>query len=187
MKQTAIKFVMLSFLISSSIYAQETKDTSAKKHELSFDLLELITRNKFELSYRYLLNKSNSIGSNISFSPDKKSLWKAQKFQENFTLDINYQHYFSKKYAQGFYLQAFTEYSSGKSFIENNYNPDNFKKYNALGLGAGMGYKHVFKKGFFIDADIKFTGNLVNSLENNSAYYFPEAKAFIGFSVGKRF
>ena len=184
------------FLIGSlSTFAQKTEEKKTTeehpKHEIGMDILSLIGLKKYEFNYDYLLNESESIGTEISFSSDNEDFIDNQGFQENFTMSLNYKHYFSKKYAKGFYLEALAKYSHGKAFLEDLTTSDfllnDYKKYNALDVGFGIGYKFVSKKNFFIDANIDITRNLTNSLSTNDDYNIPKAISNIGITIGKRF
>jgi len=194
MKQTKVILIALVTLFSTSLFAQKTEENSETKpfpkHEIGIDAVELIAYKKFEVSYNYLLNGSESIGAKISIFPDNSEFWDFNGYQENFSFGLNYRHYFSKKYAQGFYIEGLAKYSNGKSFGQTNYNYNysDYKKYDALEVGFGIGYKFVSKRNFFIDANINISRILSSSIPTeNSTYYLPSATSNFSLTLGKRF
>ena len=191
MKHVKITLFTLLMVCTTSMIAQEKNEKEQPKHEIGVDVLDLIGLKKFEFSYDYLLNESESFGADISFFPDNDDFIDNEGFQDNFSMSVNYKHYFSKKYAQGFYVEALARYSNGKAFLKDpntsKFLPENFKRYNAMDAGFGVGYKFVSKKNFFIDANINISRNLHNSLESNNNYNFPKAISNLGITIGKRF
>jgi len=193
MKKCKITIIALVTLFTTTLFAQETEEKTngeQPKHEVSLDVLDLIALKKFEISYNYLLNESESIGAQISFFPDNEDFWGSEGYQENFSLGFNYRHYFSKKYAQGFYVEGFTKYSSGKSYLQtnNDYEASDFKKYHALDIGFGLGYKYVSKRNFYIDANINIRRSILSSIPTEKTdYYLPNATSNIGLTIGKQF
>ncbi len=188
MKKITITLILL--IASSAIFAQETKEDQPK-HEVGIDVLELIWLKRFEFSYDYLLNDSESIGAEISFFPKNEDYIENEGFQDNFSFAANYKHYFSKKYAKGFYIETFAKYNNGKVFMQDpitsNYFLNNSKKYNSVEAGFGIGYKYVSKRNFFIDTSINISRTIHNSLNSNNDYNVPKAISNIGITIGKRF
>ena len=187
-----ITLLTLCLIASVSTFAQKTEvEEKEPKHEVGIDVLDLIGLKKFEFSYDYLLNDSESIGTQISFFPENEDFIDNEGFQENFTMSVNYKHYFSKKYAQGFYLEGLAKYSNGKAYLEDSTTFDflinDSKSYNGIDAGFGIGYKFVSKRNFFIDANIDISRNLHNSLNSNDNYNIPKAISNLGITIGKRF
>lgn len=184
-----ITFTLILLIASSAIFAQETKEDQPK-HEIGIDVLELIWLKRFEFSYDYLLNDSESIGAEISFFPENEDFIENEGFQHNFSFTVNYKHYFSKKYAKGFYIETFAKYNNGKAYLQDqttlNFLLNDNKKYNSFEAGFGIGYKFVSKRGFFIDANIDISRNIHNTL-NSDNYNIPKAISNIGITIGKRF
>lgn len=194
MKQIKVILIALVTLFTTSLFAQKTEENQEKKdqpkHEIGIDALELIVFKKFELSYNYLLNNSESIGAQISIFPDNSDFWDFEGYQENFSIGLNYRHYFSKKYAQGFYIEVLAKYSNGKSFGQTNYNYDysDYKRYNTFDVGFGVGYKFVSRRSFYIDANININRSLFSSIPTeNNTYYLPSVKPTFNLTLGKRF
>ncbi|AOW21394.1 hypothetical protein [Urechidicola croceus] len=190
-KITLIAFISLTTMTLNAQNSNEKPEEKQPKHEVGFDIAELIAYKKIEFSYNYLLNESESIGTNIFFFPDNDDFYDFEGYQENFSVDINYKHYFSKKYAQGFYIEALAKYNYGKGFKQDqnsfNYNPDDFKRYHELEVGFGIGYKYVSRRNFFIEGNFKVSRTIINSIDSNSEYSIPNVKPHFGISIGKRF
>ena len=187
-----ITLVAIFLIAGVSTFAQKTEtEEKESKHEIGIDVLDLIGLKKFEFTYDYLLNESESIGVDISFFPDNDSFIDNEGFQDNFSISLNYKHYFSKKYAQGFYVEGFASYSRGKAFLQDpttlSFLTEDFKRYNAIGAGFGIGYKYVSRRNFFIDANLNISRNIHNSLNSNDDYDLPKAISNLGITIGKRF
>lgn len=187
-----ITLITIFFIGNLSTFAQETETKKKQaKHEIGIDVLDVIGLKKLEFSYDYLLNESETIGADISYFPDNDSFIDNEGFQDSFSMSLNYKHYFSKKYTQGFYAEVIASYNRGKAFLKDpttsNFLTGDFKRYNAIGAGFGIGYKYVSKRNFFIDANININRNINNSLNSNENYNFPKAISNLGITIGKRF
>ena len=141
---------------------------------------------KFEGSYDYILNDISSIGTTISVSPNT-FLYNQYK-SETFSIKFNYKMYFSKKRAQGFYVEFYSEYANGKNFQSiNTYSPRLVGlPYNDLNIGFNIGYKYVNKKNYFINASIGF-GQRITSFNTKSIFNSNGLKPNFTLSIGKRF
>ncbi len=196
MKQIKLTIIALVTLFTTSLFAQQTKEnpekTNEPKHEIGIDFLDIIAYKKLEISYNYLLNDSESLGARVSIFPDNSEFWDLEGYQENYSVGFNYRHYFSKKYAQGFYAETLIKFSNGKSFgiLDNyySYNYNDYKKYNAFEAGFGIGYKYASKRNFFIDVSLSISRTLWSSIPTEkSNFYLPSIKPNFGFTLGKRF
>ena len=185
--KTIILFIT-GLLTLQSISAQEIDKPSdvLKKHEISIDFFESLL-GKYEGSYDYILNDMSSIGTTISISPNSVSY--IGRDQEKFSLKFNYKMYFSKKRAQGFYVEFFTEYANGNRYKYDynyyGYDLTDKKPYNEINLGFNLGYKYVNKHNYFINVSAGFARTMVNF--NNNGNYSSGFKPNFTLSIGKRF
>ncbi len=191
MKQIKITAIALLTLFTTAINAQEqeSKEKTKKgkaKHEVGLDFLELIQYNKIELSYSYILNKSNSIGTTIHFIPAASVYWANKNYEEHFAIDINYKHYFSKNYAQGFYVEGFAKYGNGYTHVNFSSQPFvNSVSFHRISLGFGVGYKYVTKNDYFFDVKTRFSGAIYTTKEAESL--IPSDDFDFSVTIGKRF
>ncbi|MCF6180522.1 hypothetical protein [Lutibacter sp.] len=189
MKIIKITFWVVCVLFVSNINAQEVKKIEKEKepkHEISLELFELVTINKLEISYSYLLNNSNSIGLTLAHTNKGESIFGVDNFHDNFSVNMNYKHFFSEKHTQGFYIEFFGRYSNGDAFVYNNHVYQYSVEQNSLYLGAGVGYKFVTKCNFFINVNVGLAKK-VYSFNKNIPYSKPNIFVQTGISIGKRF
>lgn len=187
MKQ--ITFIFLFIFISKAATAQQLSDSLEKKlpkHEISIDVLELVASTKIKLSYDFLLNSSETIGLDVEWAKNDSNLF-YEDLHNQFSFAANYKHFFSKKYAQGFYVKAFLKYKTGDAFKAGVPYEDSFDNYHSLNLGFGVGYKLVSKKNFFVDINTGLERKLLD-LKNIGVYEnSKDIVPYIGINIGKRF
>ena len=181
MKRSILITLFLAILVIYSAKSQE--DVKTKKHEISIDMYNLLNPIKLSgisFSFDYLLNDSESIGLTPTYSLDENSL------------GVNYKHFFSKKYAQGFYTEVGATYKMGSFYTGSHYHHHNYYScdnqlinYKALNLDLKIGYKLVSKKNYFIDVFAGITKTMFGTNPQN--YKYPFTPYRFGFKIGKRF
>ena len=141
------------FLIAiSSVFAQET---SLKQNELKINMSNLIGFKWLDFGYERILNEESSIGVGtlISLDPTIDGIDEYRTF----SITPYYRHFFSNKYARGFFVEAFVMLHSGK---EEYYGYADFppydtiiteEKYTDLAAGISVGGKFVTKRGFIAE------------------------------------
>ena len=184
--KTSTLFI-IGFFTFTFITAQEIEKPSdvLKKHEISIDFFESLL-GKYEASYDYILNDNASVGATISISPDFSYI---DYFEhEKFSFKANYKFYFSKKRAQGFYVELFSEVAAGNRFKYANYGLDlnDSTPYTDLNLGFNLGYKYVNKQNYFINVSTGLS-RTITSFHTDSNYYSSGIKPNFTLSIGKRF
>ena len=186
MKQVTI--TLFTILFSLTVFSQDDKKQKEPKHEIGLDILDF-AEYKLSLSYNHLLNKKNSIGVNISIYDRYASLGNMYSFYEVIGVDFNYKHYFSKNHTQGFYVESFAKYSFGQANDKYNENHHKYIDFNAISLGLGIGYKHVFSNNLYINMNLQVSQNLnkPNLNLNNRYSSYPATFLHRGISIGKRF
>ncbi len=191
MKQISIIYTVFMLLfISLKSNAQEKQKNYFKdnlKHELSFDLLELVLLKKIEISYHYILNPSESIGVRLLIPGSSASLYDDVYYKEKFGLSINYRQYFSNKNNEGFFIEGIAKFTIGEHLKLPGYTyPLIYKTSNSMDLGFAVGYKYVSKNNIFIEAKV----DLLRKIYINKPpvkYYAPQLVPSFSLSVGKRF
>jgi len=195
MKQAKVILIALVTLFTTSLFAQKTEKNQEKKdqpkHEIGIDFLDLSKYRKIELSYNYLYNKSNSFGTTLYFFENNPNFWKEKGYQEILGVSFNYRHYFSKKYAQGFYVEAFAKYEFGHRYNISRPDLPIFRNdYHVINAGLGVGYKHVTKSNIYFDLNIRLDQTIVDFRNNGIESYllsYPNGGFNYGFTIGKRF
>lgn len=149
-------FLILLLLVTvSNIKAQEDKtEIVEKQNELYINMTNLIGFKWVDIGYERILNEESSIGIGTLFSLDKNI--DGLDTYRTFSITPYYRHFFSKKYARGFFIEAFTMLHSGSDeFYE--YNETTFegsyneKTYTDFAVGISAGAKFVTKRGFMAE------------------------------------
>ena len=169
----------LLFIVSISLFAQENE---LKRNEMKINMSNLIGFKWFDVSYERLLNEESSIGVGTLFSLDNES--EGLDEYRTFSITPYYRQFFSSKYAEGFFVEAFTMIHSGKDY-EYNYDPyidqnSTENKYTDFAVGISVGGKWVTKRGFVAEVYAGIGRDLLN--QSNI-----EVVGRGGVSIGYRF
>jgi hypothetical protein len=101
-----------------------------------------------------------------------------------FSITPYYRHFFSKKYAQGFFVEAFGMLHSGEEeiYYSNSYPYDTFvnEKYTDFAVGISAGAKFLSKRGFVAEIYLGIGRDLLGQSDI-------EVVGRGGISIGKRF
>ena len=140
----------LAILCSIIGYSQEKEENQerSRKNEFKINMTNLIIFKWFDVSYEKILNEESTFGVGVlvSLDPDNED-----GFEEYRTFSITpfYRHFFSKKYAQGFFVEGFGMLHSGKDEYFINSDFSNYEdKYTDFAVGISAGAKFVTKRGF---------------------------------------
>lgn len=147
-------------LFSISMFSQEnTKNekTSDNFNELKINMTNLIAFKWFDAIYERTINEEASFGISLltrigSDNDDSTGL----DAYRTFSLTPYYRHFFSKKYAQGFFIEGFAMLHSGEDEF---YDYDSItdtssyttEKYTDLAIGVSAGAKFITKRGFIAE------------------------------------
>ncbi len=161
---------ILVLLLTFSSYAQiEINEPVEKKNEVYLNAFNLIAFKWFDVSYEYLINEEASIGVSALVSLDEDSL--GYDSYRKFSITPYYRHFFSKNYAQGFFMEAFTMINSGENYdywyvydeINDIYNEgEDENNYTDMAFGISVGGKFVSKRGFVGEVHAGVGRNLFN-------------------------
>lgn len=177
------KITLAALLLISSVvlFAQQNNDYSEMNNELKLNMSNLIGFKWLDVGYERILNEESSIGFGtlISLDNDVDGLDEYRTF----SLTPYYRHFFSSKYAQGFFVEAFTMIHSGKfdDYYYDDYNSHiTDHKYTDLAVGISVGGKWVTRRGFVAE----IYAGIGRDMLNNSDI---EVVGRGGVSIGYRF
>jgi len=182
-----ILFVLMLLLTFSSYAQIEIPEPEEKRNEVYLNAFNLIAFKWFDVSYEYLLNEEASIGVSALISLDEESY--GYDSYRKYSITPYYRHFFSKKYAQGFFMEAFGMINGGEQYEywylydeENDLHIEGEEKlkYTDLAFGISVGGKFLSKRGFIGE----FHGGVGRNLFNDNS---PEVIGRAGISFGYRF
>jgi len=139
----------LLFIVSLSFFAQEKEPI---QHELKINMSNLIGFKWLDVGYERLLNDESSFGIGTLISLDNQI--EGVDGYRTFSITPYYRQFFSSKYAQGFFVEAFTMIHSGREYT---YFYDDLPPYSSheigdnytdLAVGISVGGKWVTERGF---------------------------------------
>ncbi len=166
MKKLVILVLLATVFVSG--YAQE-EEVVQKQNEVYLNAFNLITFKWLDVSYERVLNEESSVGISTLVSLDKESY--GYDSYRKFSITPYYRHFFSKDYAKGFFMEAFTMINSGDYETYNYYyneatdqyiDETNTNSYTDIAFGIGVGGKFVSKRGFIGEIHAGVGRNLFN-------------------------
>lgn len=177
-----MKNLFLAIFFTLTVFSLFAQENSLKNNELKINMSNLIGFKWLDLGYEHILNEESSIGLGLLFNLD--NLNRDLNEYRTFSLTPYYRHFFSNKFAQGFFVEAFTMIHSGKDevYYSNNGPYDSFseKKYTDLAVGISVGAKWVTYRGFVAEI---YAGIGRDMLDNSDL----EVVGRGGVSIGYRF
>ena len=146
-----ISLTILFLLTTLVTFAQENyNQDNLKYHELKINMSNLIGFKWLDVGYERILNEESSIGFGTLISLDD-TVDGLDEYR-TFSLTPYYRHFFSNKYAQGFFVEAFTMLHTGKdeTYYSNLGPNDTYstEKYTDFAVGISVGAKWVTPRGF---------------------------------------
>ena len=178
---------LLLLLVSCFSFSQEEENT--KHHEVKINLFNAIIFKSADFTYEYLIDSESSVGVSIFFNLHEAhdtSLENGLVYNEEFALTPYYRHYFSSKYAWGFFMEAFGMYNVQKDF-DGYYDNDTDQTVfvdgtsNNMALGISLGGKFVSRKGFVFEFFGGFGRNLFQSNDDVGTELVPRLGGSLGF------
>lgn len=185
MKKAIFIVVLLITTISFSQEAAQAQEPyeNTSNNELKINMTNLIAFKWADVTYEYLLNEESSIGAGLLFTLDKDNDLDIDEYR-TFSLTPFYRHFFGKKYAKGFFVEAFGMLHSGEDY---EYIYDHMfdetrvdESYTDFAVGISVGGKFVTKRGFIAE----IYGGIGRDLLGNSDI---EVVGRGGVSIGYRF
>ncbi|WP_457617082.1 DUF3575 domain-containing protein [Lutibacter sp.] len=182
MKKIVITLFLVGICVSG--FAQEKSESSHKKNELKINMSNLVVFKWMDIAYERIINEEASLGVSVLISLDP-TIDGLDEYR-TFSVTPYYRHFFSDKYAQGFFVEAFGMLHSGKdySYLYTDFPPYDSvaieNNYTDLAVGISAGAKFVTKRGFVAE----FYFGIGRDLLNNSDI---EVVGRGGISIGYRF
>ena len=180
--------LILLLLMTISSFSQETEEKK-KSHEVKINAFNTLIFKSLEGSYEYLINNESSVGISLMVNLNDE-YYDGGQYNEEFALTPFYRRFFSRKYAWGFFMEAFAMYNQQK--IYDTYYIDNGNDTNLISddetssnfaLGLAVGGKFVSEKGFLFE----FFGGLGRNLAISNNDVATEFVPRLGMSLGYRF
>ncbi len=177
--------VITLFFITFNSLAQEVVNKE-KSHELKLNAFNIILFKSIETSYEYLINDESSVGISllVNLNDDNSD---GPNYNETFAITPYYRHFFSRKYAWGFFVEGFGMFNTQEldSYYYDGFNggSNNVEKTTNFALGLSLGAKFVSEKGFVFE----FYGGIGRNLFTSNSDYYSEIVPRLGTSFGYRF
>ncbi len=163
--------------------SQDISNDSQPRDEFKINAFNLIAFTYMDLSYERLLHEEASLGVSVLFNVGNDN--EILDYFRNFSITPYYRQYFSKQYAEGFFVEGFGMLNSGEdyyySFDDQGNETNSGETYTDFALGVSVGGKFVTKRGFIAEI---YTGLGRNLLGDETA---PEIVSRGGISLGYRF
>ncbi len=182
-----IVFVLVLLLTFSSYAQEELTEPVEKKNELYLNAFNLIAFKWLDVAYERPINEESSAG--ISLLVKIGDEWSGYDYERNYSITPYYRHFFSNKYAQGFFMEAFTMINGGindyywetydETTSEYHWGSED-REYNDVAFGISIGGKFLSKRGFIGEIHAGIGRNL---FDKNA----PEVVGRGGISFGFRF
>jgi len=148
MKKIIMALAILCSIIGYSQEKEENQERS-RKNEFKINMSNLIIFKWFDVSYERILNEESTFGVGTLFSLDQDYNDDVVDEYRTFSITPYYRHFFSNKYAQGFFVEGFGMLHSGKDEYYINSGFSNYEdKYTDFAVGISAGAKFVTKRGF---------------------------------------
>ncbi|WP_452220658.1 DUF3575 domain-containing protein [Lacinutrix salivirga] len=157
--------LFLSLFATAQNDNKNTLATSDAHNELKINATNLIIFSFVDVAYERLLNEESSVGLSVLFNvSDNEEI--DFDYYRKFSVTGYYRHFFSKKYAKGFFVEGFgmLHSASEDEFIESN-GFGNYEKedYTGFALGISAGGKFVTPRGFIAEIYLGIGRNITSS------------------------
>ena len=180
-----ITLIAFFFVATFSTFGQqiEIEENTGGDSELKINMTNLIAFKWVDVTYERLINEESSFGVGVLVALDDEDTGLDE--YRTFSITPYYRHFFSNKYAEGFFVEAFTMLHTGKEEV---YQYDSTtlngvytdEKYTDFAVGISTGYKIVSRRGFVAEIYLGLGRDLLNKSDL-------EVVGRGGLSIGKRF
>ena len=180
-KLTTITLLFITFVS----YSQENTEYR-KSHELKVNAFSTLIFKSIDVSYEHLINGESSVG--ISFLANLNDEYNdGPNYNETIAITPYYRHFFSSRYAWGFFMESFGMFNIQES---DNYDYNDIgssyssnEKTRNFALGIALGGKFVSQRGFIFEFYGGVGRNLFTSDSRSNTEFVPR----LGTSFGYRF
>ncbi len=182
MKKITITLILL--ITSFVSFSQTTEvDENVGDNELKINMTNLIAFKWVDVTYEHIINEESSFGVGVLVALDDEDTGLDE--YRTFSLTPYYRHFFSNKYAEGFFVEAFTMLHSGKDeYLEfdgaSGTNIEREETYTDFAVGVSAGFKIVSRRGFVAEVYLGLGRDLLNKSDL-------EVVGRGGLSIGYRF
>ena len=187
------KLILIPLLLLTLYsFSQETVEKK-KSHEVKLNVFNTLIFKSLEGSYEYLINKESSAGISLMVNLNDE-YYEGGQYNEEFALTPFYRRFFSRRYAWGFFMEAFGMFNIQQNDYYEYDEPvyDSYREFNTtvvdeetnnFALGIALGGKFVSQKGFAFE----FYGGVGRNLFTSDSRYNYEFVPRLGVSFGYRF
>jgi hypothetical protein len=188
MKNKMKKYITIIIILTSVVSFGQEQEKKIRSNEIKLNVFNALIFKSFDLTYEYLINDESAAG--LSFMVNLNDDFSdGPDYNEEYAITPYYRHYFSSKYAMGFFIEAFGMFN--KQEIDEYYYYDDYfqepeiiqESSNNFALGFSLGGKFVSSKGFVFEFFGGIGRNLFTSSDFNSTEFVPR----LGISLGYRF
>ena len=178
------KTLFILLIVGTTCYGQSKEQpiNDQNRTEVKLNVFSGVL-SALDIEIERTLSQRSSIG--LSFFTNFKNPEDSNEFNNQHSVSAFYRYYMGKKYAQGFFVEGFGMYNTShylNPMIAGNINfRRRYQVVNDFGLGAGIGYKWVSKKGLILQSNFGLGTNLFNSESGESVI------GRAGISIGYRF
>lgn len=181
MKKITLTFILLISAFAS--FAQSTAvEDNARNNEVKINMTNIIAFKWVDFTYERLINEESSFGVGLLVALDDENTGLDE--YRTFSLTPYYRHFFSNKYAEGFFVEGFTMLHSGKEeFYTHDIGGDgvyNEETYTDFAVGVSAGFKIVSNRGFVAEFYVGLGRDLLDKNDK-------EVVGRGGLSIGYRF
>ena len=182
MKKITLTFVLLISAFVS--FAQSTAiEDNARNNEVKINTTNLIGFKWVDFTYERLINEESSFGVGLLVTLNDEDTGLNE--YRTFSLTPYYRHFFSNKYAEGFFVEGFTMLHSGNEEVyydtlNEGMGASQVDSYTDFAVGVSTGFKIVSNKGFVAEFYIGLGRDLLDKS-------YREVVTRGGLSIGYRF
>ncbi len=181
-----MKKILISclFLSCISVFAQQEEPVEFNKNEIKLNMLYFIL-GAVEVSYERNLNEYSSLGTSVLINTNDSEFWDL-----NYAITPYYRLFFSKKPAQGFFLEGFGMLNSYKEYEYWSYYIPETGEYfydettndaTSFALGIAVGGKFILRDKFVAELSGGIGRNFINNSEFNSYTIVPRFSISLGY------
>lgn len=184
MKKT--NFLAILLIASLSTFAQEKEEKEiVKKSEVTLNAFNIIAFKTLDFSYEYLLSSEASVGVSVLINLQNENNLNDVHYNESLAITPYYRHFFSRKYAQGFFIEAFGMYNQQKyysyDYSTRSHISGSDNTSNNFALGMSIGGKFVSRNGFIYEFFLGAGRNLAMSNSDVATEIVPRLAASVGY------
>jgi len=182
--------LIINFSGFSQDNQKQSNDFDEGQNELKINMTNLIIFKFADFTYERILNEESAVGVGLLYNLDTDN--DGLNAYRTFSLTPYYRHYFSRQYAEGFFVEGFTMLHTGTDefFDEaapNPNDPSGFgvfrdKTFTDLAVGISAGFKAVSKRGFVAEIYLGIGRDLLGNTNDDV-----EVVGRGGISLGYRF